>query len=263
MEINFIDIILTSILIGIPETFLLVFIILIFLKRYEFLYRNNIKKNIFKVGVFVVLPHVVFAVTTFYLDINVWLRAFMNTIMLAFLTYAILGYFSKTYSTKENIIDIGKVYMSSLLSMVSLCILERSTVVLSEYLFGFNMIVSKATPLINFIFAIPTRIVMFFIVFLVYIKVNTRENLILNTIWKEKKYFKKTILIQVILNIFLFGIIYNKLIINEFLINLDQEVSTFIVFLIIIIVVISNLLPWFIIYTIKLKQASMLEKNLK
>lgn len=263
MEINFIDMILTSVLISIPEAFLLAFIIFIILKHYEFLYRNNIKKNIFKVGIFVVFPYVVFAVTTFYLGINIWLRLVMNSTMLAFLTYTILGRVGKISNVKESLIDIGRVYISSLLSLSILVVAERLTITLPGYIFGFNMVVSKTTPLINFVFAIPTRTIMFFIVFIFYVKVNTRENLILNTIWKEKRYFRKTILIQVILNIFLFGIIYNKFIINEFLISLDQEVSTFIVFLIIIIVVVSNLLPWFIIYTIKLKQASMLEKNLK
>lgn len=262
MDISIIDMILTSVFISIPLEFILVYISLIFLKEYDFLYKENLKGGFIKIGLFVICPYIVFSIITFYLDIDVNLRLIMNSIVQGFFTYSMLGYFWRNDNAKKYVVNIIKVYICSLVSLSILAILEILIIMVPQYIFGFDMLILKTTPLTNFIFEIPVIMTIFFIVYMNYVNINISDSLVLKMVWKGKKFFKKFIFIQIIFNILLLIIIFDKFIRNEFLVSLEQDIRTFIVFLVSTIIIIGNLIPWYIIYTLKLKQGKALKKDL-
>lgn len=262
MDISIIDIILTTILISIPEQFIMVLMVLILLKEYDYLYSENIKESFTKIMMFIIVPYVLFTVTTFYLDINVWLRVFMNSIMQAVLVYFVVGYFGKKDTVKEHILDIIRVYTCSVISFIILIFLEESILVLPQWVFKYEILELSKVPLTNFILAIPNLIIMTFIVYINYVNINVPKSVIFNMVWEGKKYFKKIIFFQTIITISLYGIIYDILIRSNILLSLNQDVRIFIVFLIFTIMIIGNLTPWFIVYTLKLKQGRSLRKDL-
>lgn len=262
MDINFIDMVLTTLLISIPEQFIMVFIILILLKEYDYLKRENIRNSFIKVGLLIVLPNVLFTTPTFYLDINIYLRLVMNSIMQGFLVYSMVGYWGRKIKVKEHIVNIIKVYGCSVISLGILMFLEVVSFIVPQYIFQYDMVISKTTPITNFIYSIPMNVIMFFIIYINYVNINTPKSLVLDMVWKGTSFFKKIICFQILITTGLCIIIYYNLIKNEILMFVDQDIRTFVVFLIFTIIVMGNFIPWYIIYTLKLKQGKALKKDL-
>lgn len=257
-----IDLFWNIILISVPETFLLAFITLIFLKRDDFFYKKNMRENIIALSLFIIVPFLLFSNILFYIGLGVYLRVFLNSILMTILMYLMLGYFGTGNSLKEHFIYIGKLYMLSLLPLLMLTIIEVFEFMLLQYLFNFNISLLNTNSIINFLISIPIQVILFFIVYINYVKVNTPDSLILGIVWKEKFFFREIIYIQIILNMILSVVIYNKFVINNVLNSLEFDKQFFIVFLIFSILLIEILLPWFIILTVKLKQGKELRRNL-
>lgn len=263
MNINIIDMVLTIILISIPEVYLLTYIILSLLKEYRFFYKGKVKEGFIKIGIFIVLQDSLFTIITFYLDIDLWIRVLMNSTMLAVLIYSILGYFGKESNLKEQFINIMKVYAASIIAFILLIFLELISFVIPQYVFGNGLIDLRTIPFTNFILVIPKFIIMFFIIYINYVNINISKSMVMNIIWKEKKLFKKIIFSQIGITILMYIGLYNDFIKKNVLLILNKDIRIFIILFIYTIMVIGNLLPWFIIYKLKLKQANALKENLE
>lgn len=257
-----IDLFWNIIFISIPETFLVSFIIFIFLKREDFFCRKNMKENIKVLGLFVVIPTLILSNVLYYFNLSLYLRIFINSISMTFFMYNMLGYFGTGVSFKDHIIDVLKLYISSLLTLLFSTMLEIFAIFMLQILFNFDVSLVNAGPITNYLLDIPRQLIMIFVVYLNYVKVNTPNSLILGIVWKEKFFFREIIYIQMVLNIILSIVIYNKFVINNVLNNLDHDKQFFIVFLIFLILLMEILLPWFIILTVKLKQGKELRRNL-
>lgn len=258
---NNLEIFFNTIVVSIPEAYLLVYITLVILRRKEFFEKKYIKKNIAIITLFLVIPFIVFSVPLYYLDINLYIRLLMNAILLAFLIYVSLGYLGDFINTKKTIMDIGKVLFASIICFCILNILEVFVVILLQYLFNFDIGMIKSNVIINIIFALPTKLVMFFIIYLYYMKQNTPDSVVLNMVWRNKDIFKKFIFLQIIFNTIIAFIIYNKFVINNILEGLESEKQFFIIFLILIFIILEIMLPWFTIITMKLKQGNEVRRN--
>lgn len=256
-----IEFFLNIILVGLPEAFLSVFIGLIFLKRYDFLYRKNMRENIIFMALYIVVPYLVFANILFYFDLNIHLRVIMNGLFMGILIYLSLAYY-KAPSIKKSMKALVEVCFCGLLSLFTLYILEVIVILILQYVFNFSMEQVAGGLFVNILFSLPSKILMFFIVYLNYIKQNTVDSIIMGMVWKNKYFFREIIYIQIIGNTILFVIIFNKFVVNNVISTLDVDKQFFIVFFVLILLIVEILFPWFIILTLKLKQGRELRRNL-
>lgn len=260
MEVDINSLVFTTITISIPEATNTILVAILLLREYKFFYEKNIEKNLINLLLFAAIPYAAFANVIFYFDIDIYIRWVINACVMSFLLFNMLGYFGKTDFIKEFIISL-KTFVCSLCSIGILLVIEDCIIYIPEYIFGFEVLLLKEKTVANYLQFMLIQMVMFFIIYYNYVKINTSNFIMLNTIWKEKL-FKKTILAQIMINILLFVIIYDRFIKNSFLNGLNQDAKTFVVFLIITILVIGNFLPWFVVLTLKLKQRKALEEDL-
>lgn len=261
MDININDMIISTVVIAIPELVLMDLMVIILLKEDHFLKRSNLRENLSKLIMFVIIPETIFTTALYYLDPQMYMKMFINICMKTFLMFNMLGYFGRTDSDWEVFKDIGRVFGACFISSMFLFSLEILIIHIPEYVFDFGVLLSRTNRLPNYAYVLPIQVIMLLIVYYNYVRINTTSISMLDVIWKGKM-FKKIILAQIVINIFLVVIIYDKFIRNRFLHGLGREQGTFIAFLIITIMVIGNLIPWFIVLTLKLKQRNLLEEEL-
>lgn len=254
------DMILTTIFISIPEVMLLTLITIILLKEYQFLRKENIRRNLVALFTFVALPQALFALTTFFLDIELYTRLFLNSCTTAILIYNMFGYFGRTDSIKGHIKDIVRTYISSAIPIAILFLLEMVVIYMPQSLFSFYILASKTTPLSNFLLAFPIQLSLLTFIYYNYIKINTMNSNVLSIIWKENT--PKRIIVQLLLNIVLIVFTYNKFVVDGVIQGLTGEQKAFIIVLIIDILIVGNLIPWFVVLTLKMKQKQILDDNL-
>lgn len=241
-------------LISIPESFLLMLISLVFLRQSFFFSKNNKKKNLLSVFLFATIPYSIFSRILNMLDINIYIRILLNSIMLSILIYPLLNIFGKKESIIEQIFEIGKVYICSLFSIFLLYIIEIFTISILQYLFNLDVSLIKSDIYVNFIFSIPSKLIFGSIIYLYYVKQNVNNNLISGLLDKNIYFFRIILFVQIIFT-FLFSIyIHNKFVLNNILINLDSYTKFNIIFLIFIILLLEILFPWVIIASIRLNE---------
>lgn len=247
-----VEFVLKPLLITMPEAFLLSYITLVFLKRVDFFYRKNMKNNIINIILFVVIPYSLLCDILYYFNINLYIRLLANALCMCVLMYMVLGYFNSGNSLIKQIFELPKLYVYSLLPLIFLYVIELINIFVLEHLFNFNENLIPSSFWVNFLFSLPVKLVLGFVVYLSYISNNLGDTFILKVFWNKNALFRRTLYVQIALNMLLIVLIYEKFVFNDILNSLELENKFLIIFFVFIILLLEILFPWIIIASIKL-----------
>lgn len=234
------DIILNMIIVSIPEELFMVLMALVIMGRYDFFDKYTVKKMFKKVLFIAVIPSVLFfTFTLFKLNINIYLRLFIN--LIAF-TISIM------ILTKEK--KILRLFAATTISYFLIIIFEFLTGTLFIYVFKVNNYSGGTSALTNFAMSLPSRILQYGFLYITYLNKNSIVKVKLIDIWRSNQIFRRLIYISITFNMIIGVFIFNKFTIEKCIQNLNYETQLFIITVILIMFIYIMVMPWITLYSV-------------
>lgn len=228
------------VVVSIPEEFIMTFMALLGLRRFDYFDKYNVKSNLKNVFLKVVLPcTVLFTITLFGLELNIYVRSVIN--FLGFYIFMLL------LLKGENKF---RVFASALAAYCLSALIEVISWIGLIYIFKIDVSLINHSALTNLMLTLPVRILQIGILYMIYINKNSIFRFGVYELWNDNREFRRFTIIHTVFNIFFSMYIYSEFAINRCLISLSWETQLSIVTVICLIFVVQVIMPWLIMYII-------------
>lgn len=234
------DIILNMIIVSIPEEIFMVLMALVIMGRYDFFDKYTVKKMFKRLLFIAVIPSALFfTFTLFKLNINIYLRFFIN--LIAFTIFMMI-------LTKEK--KILKLLAVTTISQFLLIVFELLTGLLLIYVFKATNYIGDISSLTNFTMSLPSRILQYGFLYIVYLNKNSIVKVKLLDIWRSNGIFRRLIYISITFNMIIGVFVFNKFTIEKCIQSLNLETQLFIITIILVMFIYIMIIPWVTLYSV-------------